>query len=81
MIFEGWDAVNPYTIEHEQTGAGWVATVKENGKAVFVTRACRLEVQARTLAIDWIQRDAPKGGVNLVVQNLSVDPDFLFTRR
>lgn len=81
MTFEGWDAVNPFTLETKQTGAAWVAMVKENGKTVFTTRPCRLKVQAERLAIDWIQRDTPKNGVMLEVQNLSVDADSLFSRR
>ena len=81
MTFEGWDVINPYTIDTEQTPKGWVGTVKENGEEVFKTRPCRLEAQAERLAIDWIQRDAPNNGVNLDVQSLSVDADSLFSRR
>jgi len=80
MTFKGWDVINPYTIEQEQTKNGWLATVRESGEAVFITRPCRLEAQAERLAIDWIQRDAPNDGVSLDVQNMSVDADTLFTR-
>ena len=80
MTFEGWDELNPYTIEVEGTDAGFVGTAYYNGEAVFVSRACRLEVQAHRLAVDWIQSDDKDGGIMLDVQKVSVDADSLFRR-
>ena len=80
MTFDGWDEKNPYTVEVEETDAGFVGTAYQNGEAVFASRACRLEVQARRLAVDWIHQGDKVGGIMLDVQTVSVDADSLFRR-
>ena len=80
MTFEGWDEANPYTVEVEKTAAGFVGTAYQNGEAVFVSRACRLEVQAKRLAVDWIHIGDKVGGIMLDVHKMSVDADALFRR-
>ena len=80
MTFEGWDETNPYTVEVKKTDKGFVGTAYQNGEAVFASRACRLEVQARRLVLDWIHRGDKVGGIMLDVQTVSVDADSLFRR-
>jgi len=80
MTFDGWDEKNPYTVEVEKTDAGFVGTAYHNDEAVFASRACRLEVQARRLVLDWIHQGDEVGGIMLDVQTVSVDADSLFRR-
>jgi len=80
MTFEGWDETNPYTVEVKKTDKGFVGTAYQNGEAVFASRVCRLEVQARRLVLDWIHQGDEVGGIMLDVQTVSVDADSLFRR-
>lgn len=63
--------------------AGWVGYVTDGERNLFVSRPCRLEVQARRLAQDWIDAETGKqpGGITLNVQNVVIDPDIIFGRR
>ena len=61
---------------------GYVGYVTDGVKNLFETRPCRLEVQARRLAQDWIdkQTEKPIGEITLNVQNVVIDPDTIFGR-
>jgi hypothetical protein len=71
-----------YAIEVSEEAEGVVLL---NGEEVWRSRGCRLTVQARRLAQDWI--DAQMGieddcsSITLEVQNLVIDPDTLFGRK
>ncbi len=66
------------TIENE-------AVVYFNGQELYRSRAFRLPSQADRAAREFIEKargDAPKtGGVTLVVQNVSVNPNTFFRRK
>lgn len=71
------------TLMELDDGSGTFAHVRDERGVIFKTRLCRLSVQARRLAQDWIdEQDAkPAGDITLSVQNLSIDSNLLFGRK
>ena len=73
------DETNPYTY---RINADQSFTVAFHGEDVFTSRAYRLRGQAEGQANEWIQREINTSldGINLTVQNLSIDAETLFRR-